>query len=132
MAHFAEVDPATNEVIRVIVADQDFINTGLVGDPKNWYKTSYNTKGGVHYNPDTNLPSDTPEKAFRKNYAGRGYTYDKERDAFIPPKPYPSWVLDEQSCLWVAPVPYPQDGKRYFWVEETQSWRDDQFMYNVE
>ena len=76
-------------------------------------RTSYNTKGGVHLNGGT---------PFRKNYAGIGYTYDESRDAFIPPKPFDSWTLNETSCLWEAPVAYPTDGERYTWNEETQAW----------
>lgn len=85
-------------------------------------RTSYNTRGGVHYNPETNEPSADQSKAFRKNYAGLGYTYDAGRDAFIPPKPYNSWVLNETTCLWDAPVAMPTDGKRYSWDEATTSW----------
>lgn len=85
-------------------------------------RTSYNTRGGVHYNPETGEPSADQSKSFRKNYAGLGYTYDAGRDAFIPQRPYPSWVLDEFSCLWNAPIPYPTDDKRYSWNEENLSW----------
>jgi len=85
-------------------------------------RTSYNTRGGVHYDPVTNEPSADQSKAFRKNYAGVGYTYDHSRDAFIPPKPFDSWVLNETSCLWEAPVEYPDDGERYTWNEDTTSW----------
>jgi len=87
-------------------------------------RTSYNTRGGVHYDPVTNQPSADQSKAFRKNYAGVGYTYDHSRDAFIPPKPqgFDSWVLNESSCLWEAPVEYPDDGQIYTWNEETTSW----------
>ena len=112
MAHFAEVD-STNTVLRVIVADQDFINSGAVGDPLHWVQTSYNTHSGVHALGGTPL---------RKNYAGIGYTYDVSRDAFIPPKPFASWVLNEDTCLWEAPVPMPTDGKMYRWDEATVSW----------
>lgn len=117
MAHFAEVDE-NNIVLRVLVVDdlhqsngQEFLaNTlGLGGT---WIKTSYNTHAGVHNNGGTPL---------RKNYAGIGYTYDSVRDAFIPPKPYPSWVLNETSCVYEAPVAYPTDGQ-YTWNEETTSW----------
>jgi len=93
MSHFAEVD-STNTVLRVIVAEQDFIDSGAVGDPKHWIQTSYNTHGGVHLNGGIPL---------RKNYAEAGYIYDAGRDAFIPPSPFPSWVLDETTCLWRAP-----------------------------
>lgn len=118
MAHFAEIDE-NGIVLRVLVVDnaqesdgQNFLaNTlGLGGT---WVKTSYNTHGGVHNNGGTPL---------RKNYAGIGYTYDSGRDAFIPPKPYESWLLDETSCLWEAPVAYPTDGKIYRWNETTTSW----------
>ena len=104
MSHFAEIDN-NNIVQRVIVAEQDFINSGAVGDSFRWVQTSYNNN-------------------FRKNYAGKGYTYDKTRDAFIPPKPFPSWLLNEDTCRWNAPVPYPDDGKMYNWDEDTTSWRE--------
>lgn len=94
--------------------------TARTGDV--YKQTSYNTRGGVHYNPETNEPSADQSKALRKNYAGLGYTYDAGRDAFIPPKPYNSWVLNEDTCLWDAPVAYPDDGKRYTWDEDTTSW----------
>ena len=118
MAHFAEVDE-NNIVLRVLVVDdlnesdgQNFLaNTlGLGGT---WLKTSYNTSAGVH------TLGGTP---FRKNYAGMGYTYDAERDAFIAPKPFASWVLNEESCVYEAPVAYPTDGEMYTWNEETTSW----------
>ena len=76
-------------------------------------RTSYNTSGGIHKEDGT---------PFRKNYAGIGYTYDEQRDAFIPPKPYASFVLNEDTCLWEAPVPYPTDGERYLWNEEELEW----------
>jgi hypothetical protein len=85
-------------------------------------RTSYNTLGGVHYNPETGEPSADQSKAFRFNYAGIGFTYDEERDAFISPKRYESWVLDEATCLWEAPVAYPEDGNVYTWDEELQEW----------
>jgi hypothetical protein len=126
MAHFAEVDEYSNKVVRVIVADQEFIDSGAVGDPKNWIQTSYNTRGGVHYDPTTREVSDTQEKALRKNYAGIGYIYDKERDAFYLPQPYPSWTLNEDTCIWNPPIPAPSG--YYIWDEElyqsdnTQGW----------
>ena len=83
-------------------------------------RTSYNTRGGVHYT--NGEPSADQSKAFRKNYAGIGYTYDETRDAFIPPKPFDSWVLNETSCLWEAPVAYPDDGQQYTWNEELGTW----------
>ena len=119
MAHFAEIDE-NNIVKRVIVAGQDFIDSGAVGDSSNWIQTSYNTRGGVHYTPN----SDEPDGgiALRKNYAGVGYTYDSDKDAFYDLRPYPSWLLNEDSCQWESPVPYPDDGSDYNWNEENQSW----------
>ena len=112
MSHFAEVD-STNTVLRVIVAEQDFINSGAVGDPAHWIQTSYNTHSGVHALGGTPL---------RKNYAGIGYTYDSIRNAFISPEPFASWVLNETTANWEAPVPMPTDGKMYRWDEATVSW----------
>jgi len=110
MSHFARVN-AIGIVEQVIVAEQDYINT-LV-DGSSWLQTSYNTHGGVHALGGMPL---------RKNYAGIGYTYDATRNAFIPPKPYASWVLNEDTCLWDSPVAYPSDGKFYSWDENTLSW----------
>jgi hypothetical protein len=114
MAHFAQID-SNNTVIQVIVVEQDVIDTGLFGDPATWIQTSYNTQGGQHVLGGTPL---------RKNYAGIGYTYDASRDAFISPKPYPSWLLDEVTCWWTAPVaqPEPEEGVMHIWNEDTQSW----------
>jgi hypothetical protein len=109
MSHFARIT-AQGIVEQVIVAEQDFINTLL--DASSWVQTSYNTHGGQH-------PEGRP---LRKNYAGIGYKYDADRDAFIPPKPYASWVLNENTCLWDAPTPCPTDGKIYNWDENTQQW----------
>ena len=118
MAHFAEVDE-NNIVIEVNVVDNDKLldpngveqeSLGVAfltiwsGGYSNWKQTSYNGK-------------------FRKNYAGIGYTYDSQRDAFIPPKPFDSWILNEETCLWYAPTPYPTDNKDYYWDEETLSWK---------
>ena len=120
MAHFAKVNNGIVE--QVIVAEPEFFDTFVDSSPGQWIQTSYNTRGGVHYNPETGEPSADQGKALRKNYAGIGYSYDAQRDAFIPPKPYASWVLDEQTCLWNAPVPYPTDGGRYTWNEANQTW----------
>ena len=111
MAHFAKVENGI--VTQVIVAKSEWIQTFVDTSPGEWIQTSYNTYGGVHKNGGTPL---------RKNYAGIGYTYDQQRDAFIPPKPYPSWILDEQSCLWEPPVAMPSDGKMYRWDEDSQNW----------
>jgi len=110
VSHFAKVIDGV--VTEVLVIEQDVVNTGLFGDPALWVQTSYNTYGGQH-------PEGRP---LRKNYAAIGYTYDAERDAFIPPLPFPSWTLNEDTCLWDAPMPYPDDGKRYAWVEDAQAW----------
>jgi len=109
MAHYAHIENGI--VTQVIVAEQDFIDT--LENPTQWVQTSYNTVGGKHL---------LGGKPLRKNYAGIGYIYDAERDAFIPPKPYESWVLNEETCLWEAPIPQPQDGNYYKWNEETQNW----------
>jgi len=122
MAHFAKV--LNGQVIRVIVAEQEFIDTYVDSIPGEWIQTSYNTRGGVHYNPETGEPSADQSKALRKNYAGVGFTYDKTLDAFIAPKPFPSWVLDEDKCVWNPPTPMPEPvpGKDWVWNEETLSW----------
>ena len=117
MSHFAKVENGL--VTEVLVISQDVIDSGMFGDPASFIQTSYNTHGGVHYGPDGQLDGGI---ALRKNYAGIGFAYDALLDAFIPPKPYPSWLLDTQTCLWDPPVPYPSDGKQYYWDEETLSW----------
>ena len=111
MAHFAKVENGV--VTQVIVIEQDVLNLGHWGDPASWVQTSYNTHGGVHKFGGTPL---------RKNYAGIGFTYDPVRDAFIPPTPYASWVLDENTCNWNPPTAMPTDGKRYQWRESDTSW----------
>ena len=112
MSHFAQIDE-NNIVIRVLVIEQDVINTGLFGDPSSFVQTSYNTHAGIHR---------LGGKPLRKNYAGIGYTYDSVRDAFIPPKTFNSWILNENTCQWEAPVNMPTDGKSYDWNEQTLSW----------
>ena len=118
MSHFAKVQDGI--VTQVIVAEPEFFNTFVDSSPGEWIQTSYNTRGGIHYGPNSNEADGGV--SLRKNYAGIGFTYDKDRDAFIPPKPYASWTLDEASCLWEAPVPMPEDGNEYAWNEEAQSW----------
>jgi len=120
MAHFAKVN--NNIVEQVIVAEPEFFDTFVDSTPGEWIQTSYNTHGGIHYQPNSDIPSEDQSKALRKNYAGVGYTYDRERDAFMPPKPFPSWLLNEQTCLWEPPVAYPSDGQYYEWNESTTSW----------
>ena len=112
MSHFAQID-GNNIVTQVLVIEQEVIDTGLFGDPNSFVQTSYNTYGGEHKLNGTPL---------RKNYAGIGYTYDSGRDAFIPPKPYNSWVLNESTCLWDSPVAMPTDSKQYLWDENTINW----------
>jgi hypothetical protein len=107
MAHFAKINN-DNIVTEVLVSEQDFINSGAVGDSFLWVQTSYNNN-------------------FKKNYAGIGYTYDSTRDAFIAPQSFPSWTLNEDTCHWESPVAYPADGtidKRYEWDEETTNWKE--------
>lgn len=118
MAHYAKVNNGI--VTQVIVAEADFFNDFVDSSPGKWIQTSYNTRGGVHYDPETGEPDDGV--ALRKNYAGLGYSYDSDRDAFIPPQPFASWTLNEDSCLWEAPVEYPSGGGVYEWNEETQTW----------
>jgi hypothetical protein len=124
MAHFAKLDE-NNVVVFVTVGRQedDGLEAELSERTGEVYKqTSYNTHGGVHYNPETGAPSADQSKALRKNYAGIGYTYDEGRDAFISPQPFPSWSLDEETCWWVSPVPYPDGDGRYVWDEEAGAW----------
>ena len=111
MAHFAKV--SNGVVVQVIVAEPEFFQTFVDTSPGEWIQTSYNTRGGVHANGGTPL---------RKNYAGIGYTYDRTRDAFIPPKPYASWTLNEETCLWNSPILIPTDGKYYTWDETEKNW----------
>ncbi len=124
MSHFAKLDK-NNIVTYVIKARQESDDmedefTEQTGEV--WKQTSYNTHGGVHYNPETGEPSDDQSKALRFNYAGISFTYDPDRDAFIPPKPFDSWILNESTCLWEPPVEYPNDENQYVWDEETTSW----------
>lgn len=111
MAHFAKV--VDGFVVQVIVAEPEFFETFTDSTPGEWIQTSYNTLGGVHKLGGTPL---------RKNYAGIGYSYDAQRDAFIPPKPYQSWTLNEDTCLWESPKPVPLDDKLYQWDEQILEW----------
>lgn len=126
MAHFVKLN-AENYVIFVTVARDEDENREVEISQETgeiYRRTSYNTRGGVHYQADNNTPSQDQSKAFRKNYAGIGYYYDSIRDAFIPPKPFPSWLLNDESCLWESPVPYPNDGNRYMWIEDILNWQE--------
>jgi hypothetical protein len=120
MAHYAKV--VDNIVTRVIVAEAEFFDTFIDDSPGEWIQTSYNTYGGQHYDPDTNQVDDGVP--LRKNYASVGFTYDSARDAFIPPKPFESWTLNDTSCLWEAPVEYPDDGNAYIWNESITNWTE--------
>ena len=111
MAHFAKV--LDGIVTKVIVAEPEFFETFIDSSPGTWIQTSYNTYGGEHKLGGTPL---------RKNYAGIGFAYDHIKDAFIPPKPFASWLLNEDTCLWDSPVAMPTDGKRYTWDEATVNW----------
>jgi hypothetical protein len=132
MAHYAQIDLDGNVVEVFVGRDENDLVDGVT-DWETYYapegfvakRTSYNTYGGVHYitnEEGIRVPSEDQTKAFRKNYAEIGFTYDEERDAFIPPKPHESWVLNEDTCLWDAPVPYPEEGGTYRWDEETTNW----------
>jgi hypothetical protein len=112
MAHFAKV--VDGKVSQVIVAEPEFFQTFVDSSPGEWIQTSYNTHGGQH-------PEGRP---LRKNYAGIGFTYDRTKDAFIPPQPFASWLLNEDTCLWDAPVAMPTDDKKYAWDEESVNWKE--------
>ena len=127
MAHYVKVVDGT--VVNGIVAEPEFFDTFVDSSPGEWIKTSYNMRGGVYYDPATGEPHAdqagmiaADEGRQRKNYAGIGYTYDRTRNAFIPPQPFASWTLNEDSCLWEPPVAYPTDGKVYRWDEDTTNW----------
>ena len=121
MSHFAKIENNIVTFVTVGRQEDDGLELELCERTGDTYRqTSYNTRGGVHYTDGE--PSADQTKALRKNYAGVGYTFDEERDAFIPPKPYPSWLLDEDTCLWEAPVEYPTDGGMYAWDEASLSW----------
>jgi hypothetical protein len=124
MGHYAKV--INGLVVDVNVSTQEWIDAQP--DKWAWVQTSYNMRGGVYYDSSTNLPhkdqklSKATAGRKRKNYAGIGYRYDSERDAFIPPTPFSSWRLNEDTCLWEAPIPYPSDNKEYIWNEAEQEW----------
>ena len=135
MAHFAEIDE--NNVVKqvIVVHNNELLDNGVESEAKgiafcqslfggNWVQTSYNTYGNVHYAPSPPAAPGTPDGgiALRGNYAGIGSTYDIPNDVFYAPQPFPSWTLNEDTCLWDSPVAYPEDGERYQWDEETTSW----------
>lgn len=120
MGHYAKVLNTT--VTEVIVADASFFDTFVDTSPGAWIQTSYNTRGGIYYTPNTNTPDPDQSKALRANYAGIGYTYDQANDVFYAPQPYPSWTIGAPTWTWQPPVAYPTDGKLYTWNEATTSW----------
>ena len=135
MAYFAKLN--SNNIVEQVISvhNNELLDNGieseakgiafcksLYGQDTNWKQTSYNTREGKHYLSDNSGLSNTQEKTFRKNYAGVGYEYNQQKDAFIPPKPFNSYILNEFTCTWDSPIPYPTDGKGYLWNEENQSW----------
>jgi len=119
MSHFAKV--CDGKVIRVIVAEPEFFQTFVDDSPGEWIQTSYNTRGGKHYDPETGLEDDKP--ALRGNYAGPGMVYDRTNDVFYNQQPFPSWTLNNTTWTWEAPTPMPvAEGKIYTWDEATVSW----------
>lgn len=129
MPYFAKIE--NSSVVEVIRIDQNLLNTGLWGNPNSFVETSYNTKGGIYYIPNSNPPEPDPDqsKALRANYAGIGYTYDSINDVFYSERPLDmhgqvcnSWTIGAPTWLWNPPIPYPTDGKMYGWDEATQSW----------
>lgn len=119
MSHFAKV---VNGIVQeVLVVEQDFINEGNLGDPSLWIQTSYNTRGNIHYGKDGNPDGGI---ALRGNYAGIGFIYDKENDVFYEKQYHPSWVLNKSTWTWEAPIPYPNDGKEYYWDESLLTWKE--------
>ena len=120
MGHFAKV--VNGKVTQVIVAEPQFFDTFVDTSPGTWVQPSYNTRGGVHYVPNSDTPSEDQSKALRGNYAGIGYAYNQINDVFYAPQPYPSWTISAPTWQWQAPVPYPSTGGPYVWDETTQLW----------
>ena len=121
MSHFAKIENGVVTFVTVGRQEDDGRELELCERTGDTYRqTSYNTHGGVHYTDG--VPSLDQSKALRKNYAGIGYTFDEMRDAFIPPQPYESWILNEDTCLWEPPTPYPTDGDMYEWNEANGEW----------
>ena len=115
MAHYAKVK---NDIVtQVIVAEAEFFETFVDTEPGKWVQTSYNTRGGVHYEPNSHTPSSDQSKALRKNYAGIGFVYDSDKDAFYEPQPFASWTLNNTTCMWEPPNAQPDDDNTYVWDE---------------
>jgi hypothetical protein len=120
MGHFAKV--VDGKVTQVIVAEPEFFNNFVDSSPGQWLQTSYNTRGGKHYDPTTGQESTDQSKALRGNYAGIGYSYDHINDVFVAPKPFPSWTLNQTTWQWDAPTPKPTEGGLFQWDESTKAW----------
>ena len=120
MSYFAKV--LDGKVIDVISAGDNFFQTFVDTSPGSYIQTSYNTRGGIHYEPNSSTPSPDQSKALRANYAGVGYTYDHVNDVFFAPQPYPSWTISAPTWLWKAPVPYPSGGGTWVWDESIKNW----------
>jgi hypothetical protein len=121
MAYYAKI--LKGKVVEMACAEENYFEENKkIRYTGTWVQTSYNTKGGIHYDPQTGLPSNDQTKALRKNYAGIGYIYDKDRDAFYTEQPFASWTLNEKSCIWEAPTACPLDENLYKWNEENLTW----------
>jgi len=124
MAHFARIKDGIVDYVVVGRDEDEDREDELAHDGWIYKRTSYNTRGGIHYDPQTKQPSADQSKAFRKNYAGIGYRYDEQLDAFIPPQPFPSWSLNQDTAQWESPVPMPTEGI-WSWDENSMSWVED-------
>lgn len=122
MGYFAKIENGI--VVQVNAVEEDFFASNPERYTGQWIQTSYNTRGGIHYDPITKEPSVDQSKALRKNFAGIGMIYDEQRDAFYFEKPYESWILNENTCQWEAPIPHPNNGKIYVWDETTKEWKE--------
>ena len=126
MGHYAKIEEGLVTFVTVSRDEDDDRELEISAETGGTYRrTSYNTRGGIHYNPETGQPSADQSKAFRYNYASVGWSFDPDfgpDGAFIPPQPYPSWTLNGDTALWDAPVPYPTDGGMYSWDEDTLTW----------
>lgn len=120
MSHYAKV--VDGKVVQVIVADAAFFKSFVDSSPGKWIQTSYNTHGGVHFDPVTGQPSADQSQALRGNYAGVGFTYDVANDVFYAPQPFPSWTISAPEWIWKPPMAYPTDGKAYYWDEDQKNW----------
>jgi hypothetical protein len=120
MGNFAKV--VNGVVTQVIVAEPEFFTTYIDSSPGEWIQTSYNTRNGIYYTPNTDIPDPDQSKALRRNFAGIDYIYDKEADVFYAFQPFPSWILNKENFTWESPIPYPTDGLSYSWNEADRVW----------